>query len=291
MPSAKPDDAAPSAKVGDIAPSANQRLSSLAKWKLVRDDESDPNGRIYRDADGEIYHSVTRILKETSNSKAALEAWVARLGEERAAVERDTAATRGTLTHNCAEYLLRTAKRMAESTAKKRGSFYAKHDGLERAPAPLTQWALKQVMPSVPKAGLSAAGYRRGLLGWIEEHVTAIHAIEFSVHHPAGFAGTADAFLDIMGKGPLITDWKTSFNKRSEELLEDYCDQLGAYSLGLRHLTGIQAKGALIVVARRAGKPDVRELSALELRGAESRFSERCATYYDTLHKQLSGEP
>lgn len=268
--------------------SANHALSELAKWKLERDDESDPGGRIYRDTNGEIYHSVTRILKETSNSKAALEAWVARLGEERATAERDTAATRGTLTHNCAEYLLRTAKRMAEQTAKRRGSWYSKPDGLERAPAPLTTWALRQVMPSVPKAGLSAAGYRRGLLAWIEEHVTAIHAIEFSVHHPAGFAGTADALLDVRGKGPLLVDWKTSFNKRSEELLEDYTDQLGAYSLGLRRLTPIQPKGGIIVVARRAGKPDIRELTALELRGAEARFLERCHTYYDTLHRQLS---
>ena len=59
-------------------------LRGLSKWKLERDDETDPNGRIYRDANGEIYHSVTRILKETSDSKAALEAWVARLGEETA---------------------------------------------------------------------------------------------------------------------------------------------------------------------------------------------------------------
>jgi uncharacterized UPF0146 family protein len=39
-------------------------LRGLSKWKLERDDETDPNGRIYRDA--------TRILKETSDSKAAL---------------------------------------------------------------------------------------------------------------------------------------------------------------------------------------------------------------------------
>ncbi len=265
-----------------------EALSGLAKWKLERDDESDPNGRIYRDKQGEIYHSVTRILKETSNSKAALEAWAARLGEERAAQERDTAAQRGTLTHNCAEYLLRTAKRMADSTAKRRNSWYTKSDGLGRAPAPLTRWALTQVLPSVPKAGLSAAGYRRGLLGWISENVTAIHAIEFSVHHPAGFAGTCDGLIDYKGKGPFVADWKTSFNKRSEELLTDYTDQIGAYSLGLRHLTGIQAVGGLIVVARRAGKPDVRELSALEVRGAECRYLERCEAYFDALHKQLS---
>ena len=108
---------------------ANDQLLELKRWSLERDDDTDPNGRIYRDAEGNIYHSVTRILKETSNSKAALEAWIARLGEERAYQERDTAARRGTLTHNSAEYVLRTAKRMAEQTAKKRGSWYIKPDG------------------------------------------------------------------------------------------------------------------------------------------------------------------
>ena len=255
-------------------------LRGLSKWKLERDDETDPNGRIYRDANGEIYHSVTRILKETSDSKAALEAWVARLGEETANQERDTAAERGTRTHNAAEYVLRSAKKLAIGAANKRGNLYQKPDGLIRTPAPLTRWAIKQVLPSAPKVGLSASGYRRSLLGWIEENVTAIHAIEFSIHHAAGFAGTCDALIDIAGKGPYICDWKTSFNKRSEELLTDYTDQLGAYSLGMRTLTGLQAKGGMIVIARRAGPPNIRELSALELRGAEARFLDRCATYF-----------
>jgi ATP-dependent exoDNAse (exonuclease V) beta subunit len=267
----------------------NKLLSELNTRRLERDDESDPGGRIYRDASGEIYHSVTRILKETSDSKAALEAWVARLGEELATVERNTAAERGTRTHNSAEYVLRTAKRMAETTAKKRGSWYTKPDGLSRAPAPLTTWAIKQVTPSAPKPGLSASGYWRGLSGWIAANVTAIHAIEFSVHHPAGFAGTCDALLDVRGKGPMIVDWKTSFNKRSEELLTDYMCQLGAYSLGLRHMTGLQAKGGFVVVARRIGPPNTRELTALELRGAEAQYLDRCASYYDALHKQLRG--
>jgi ATP-dependent exoDNAse (exonuclease V) beta subunit len=266
----------------------NKLLSELNTRRLERDDESDPGGRIYRDASGEIYHSVTRILKETSDSKAALEAWVARLGEELATVERNTAAERGTRTHNSAEYVLRTAKRMAETTAKKRGSWYTKPDGLSRAPAPLTTWAIKQVTPSAPKPGLSASGYWRGLSGWIAANVTAIHAIEFSVHHPAGFAGTCDALLDVRGKGPMIVDWKTSFNKRSEELLTDYMCQLGAYSLGLRHMTGLQAKGGFVVVARRIGPPNIRELTALELRGAEAQYLDRCASYYDALHAKLS---
>ena len=264
-------------------PTPNERLAALKRSQLERDDISDPGGRIYRDGADDIYYSVTRILKETSDSKAALEAWVARLGEERAAVERDTAAERGTRTHNAAEYVLRTAKKLGEQTAKKKGSLYISDAGLECVPAPLTKWAIKQALPSAPKVGFSANGYRRSLLGWIGENITCIHAIEFSIHHPAGFAGTADFLGHAKGKGPLVIDWKTSFNRRSEALLTDYTDQLGAYSLGLKHLADIRPRGAVIVVARRAGPPDIRELSELELRGAEARFLERCNSYFDKL--------
>lgn len=258
-------------------------LDTLTKRTLVRDDTTDPNGRVYRDLEGNIYHSVTRILQATSANKAVLEAWAARLGEQLATQERDTAAERGTRMHNAGEYLLRTAKKMAERTAHRKGSLYTNAAGLECPSASLTKWALKQVAPSAPSVGFSAAGYRRGLLNWIVENVTAIHAVEFSVHHPIGFAGTADALLSVSGVGPLIVDWKSSFRRRSEELLHDYCVQLGAYSLGLRHLTGIRPVGGIVVVARRVGPPDVRRLSALELRGAEAAFQDRCVDYFDSL--------
>ena len=255
-------------------------LAALKKWSLERDDETDPNGRIYRNADGQIFHSVTRILKETSGSKAMLEAWIERLGVERATQERDVAAERGTRTHNAAEYVLRTAKRIGETTAKKKGSIYTDKHDLECVPASLTKWAIKQTLPSAPRVGLSANGYKKSLLGWIEENVTCVHAVEFSVHHPLGFAGTADALLNVQGKGPSIVDFKTSFRRRNESMLIDYTDQLGAYSLGLKHLTGIQPVYGYIVIARRAGPCDIRELSNLELKGAEARFTERCQAYY-----------
>ena len=75
-------------------------------------------------------------------------------------------------------------------------------------------------------------------------------------------------------------DWKTSQRERSEEMLVNYQDQLGAYSLGLRKLTGIRAKGGVIVVARRTGAPQIRTLSDLEVRGCESRFLERVDQYF-----------
>ena len=256
---------------------------------LTRDDVSDPNGRIYHDESGDIYYSVTRILSATSESKDVLKAWEARLGVETAAVERNTAAERGTRTHNAAEYVLRTAKRISDQTALKKGSAYVSKAGLPCAPAPLVRWAIRQALPSAPKVGLSANGYKKSLLGWISEHVTAINAIEFSIHHPAGFAGTADFLGSIDGHGPVVVDWKSSFNRRSEMMLTDYTDQLGAYSLGLRHLTGLQARGGYIVIARRAGPPDIRQLSELELRGAECRFLDRVSRYFDDLSATTLG--
>ena len=79
--------------------------------------------------------------------------------------------------------------------------------------------------------------------------------------------------------GPIVVDWKTSANARSEDLLQSYIDQIGAYSLGLTRLTGIKARGGAVVVARRSGAPQIRELSELEVRGAEVRFLERVDCY------------
>jgi len=78
----------------------------------------------------------------------------------------------------------------------------------------------------------------------------------------------------------MVVDWKTSQRERSEEMLTNYIDQLGAYSLGLTSLTGIRPAGALIVIARRTGAPQIRELTNLELRGAEGRFLDRCEVYF-----------
>lgn len=272
-------------------------LARLRKSSLVRDDQTDPNGRIYRDTEGNIYHSVTRILSATApaEQKAALERWLER---PTAAEDREMAATRGTLAHNHAEYVLKTGAKLARQTANKRRCWKTSADGLERCPGSITRWGLERAIQGAPRVPWSAAGYARGLRSWIADSVSAIHAVEFSVfasltptnaggseqsERPIGFAGTCDALLDIQGTGPFIVDWKTSVRERSEEMLTNYIDQLGAYSLGLKRLTSIQATGAYVVVARRTGAPQIRELSELELRGAESRFLERVERYFASL--------
>src|SRR5210317_1536696 len=195
----------------NLASEAQQRLNNLRKSRLERDD-SGPF-RVYRNDTGDIFHSVTHILKNTApaHQKEALERWLARPGSYE---ERDMAAKRGTLAHNHAEYILKLAHRLARATAEKRGTLKVREDGLERPPSPINRWALEKAIQSAPRPGWSAAGYARGLRTWIEDNCTAVHSIEFSIHHTLGFAGTCDALIDVKGKGPYIVDWKTSVRER-----------------------------------------------------------------------------
>jgi hypothetical protein len=272
-----------------MAANTQDTLASLRRWKLEQDN-SGPF-RVYRDTKGTVYHSVTHILKETSD-KSGLERWEARLGPTEATQQRNVAATRGNMAHSQAEYLLKTSQSLARSTANKRNSIHWDANGLARIPAPITQWALKKVRPNVPRVGWSASGYARSLSDWITENVTEIFASEFSIHHPAGFAGTCDALVGLKNNELVLADWKTSVSRKTkldDEGLErlppghSYIDQCGAYSLGLKHLTGLQPTGAAIILARRCGTPNVHSMSLRDLKEAEDSFMSRVEKYFASL--------
>jgi len=287
-----------------MASNTQDSLAALRKWRLVQDN-SGPY-RVYRDINNKIYQSVTHILKETSD-KTGLERWEARLGPIEATQQRNIAATRGNMAHSQAEYLLKTSMQLARSTANKRNAIHWDDQGLARIPAPITQWALKRVRPNVPRVGWSASGYARGLSDWITENVTEIFASEFSIHHPAGFAGTCDALVGLsnaalkdtgLKNGTLvIADWKTSVGRKTaihdgQERLPDghsYLSQAGAYSLGLTYLTGLKPTGAAIVLARRCGKPNIHIMSRAELDQAEESFLARVELYFANLEAQKVG--
>lgn len=262
------------------------RLTALKNNYLERDDESDPKGRIYRDTlTGEIYHSVTRILGTTAplEQQKALEDWLERPG---AYEERDAAAKRGTGAHNHMEYVLKLGQRLAQATAKKKGVWKEGEDGLYRPPQKITQWAMEKASAGAPRIPWASSGYARGLRGYAMDHITAIHAVEFSGHHPAGMAGACDLLADLGGKGPYIIDWKTTGKSRYKDMagaLYNYRHQTGAYSLILKHMTGIQAIGGAVVVARRCGEPITTLLNQSELLEAEEAFLERAERHFLTL--------
>jgi hypothetical protein len=280
-----------------VTQDTHDKLASLRAWTLVRDD-SGPS-RVYRDAAGTIYHSVTSILSATKDA-SGLESWARRqdfiYGPGAAIQDRDTAAHRGTEAHSQAEYLLKTTNKVARATANKRNAIHIDPHGLPHIPTPVFRWAMGRTLPNIPPISFSAKGYGRSLTGWIASNVTQCHACEFSIYHPAGFAGTADALISVSGEtleshgetpdlrgAPWIADFKTSANRRNEAMLHDYRLQLGAYSLGLQHLTGVSPAGGLIIVARRAGPPDVTLLRKDDLVRAEDGYLERCRQFYEAI--------
>jgi hypothetical protein len=260
-------------------------LAGLRRWRLEQDN-SGPF-RVYRDTRGNVYHSVTHILKETSD-KSGLERWEARLGPVEASAQRNIAATRGNQAHSQAEYLLKTAQQLARSCANRRNAIRFDDNGLARIPTPITKWALEKVRPNVPKVGWSASGYARSLSDWIVANATEIFASEFSIHHPAGFAGTCDALIGMKNNELVLADWKTSVKRKTDAsdrlpTGHSYIDQCGAYSLGLKHLTGLQPTGAAIVLARRCGAPNLHTMSLRDLKEAEESFMARVEQYFSGL--------
>jgi hypothetical protein len=261
---------------------------------------------VYRDKGGNVYHSVTSILSATAD-KSGLDNWIAftdRIYGPGAAIQdRNVAATRGNQAHSQAEFLLKLANKLARAAANKNGSLTWDASGLARIPTPVFRWGLGKAAAKLPPVTWSASGYARSLTAWIVENVTQAYAIEFSTHHPAGFAGTADGLISVspetlerhgadpaLAGAPLIADWKTSASKRSPAMMHDYTLQCGAYALGLEHLTGIRPAGAFIVVARRIGEPNVTYINRAELDKAQAGYLERVSLFYRQIEKAIQGE-
>ena len=68
-----------------------------------------------------------------------------------------------------------------------------------------------------------------------------------------------------------------------DDQLHNYRHQVGAYSLILKNMTGIQAIGGAVVVARRSGAPVTTLLNKEELLEAEQCFLERAERHFDQL--------
>lgn len=259
--------------------------------------EQDNTGpfRVYRDSTGKVYHSVTHILKETANNDA-LERWKARMGD-RAGVISSVATTRGTRAHSRVEWRLKTARKLAIHAANSKG--------LERIPSSIWKWALAKAYKSnPPKLDLSCVGYGRGLDTWLEQHCAGEAGVELRITcsppylHAAtapchGWAGTFDAALYLRDRpGLWLVDWKTSATRRGAELLEDYFDQLGAYHAGtIQHNPDQEFAGGAVVIARRAGPPDVHWLSKDELLERSHNFHGRFVTYLEKLRTPAPPQP
>lgn len=263
-------------------------LAALRKWTLERDDSGE--FRVYRDSEGKPYYSVTTILSHTAPEakKRVLQKWLNKPGSEE---QLELACARGSISHEHCEYVYKTASRIAINIGNSRGNWRTyETDGLSRVPKAITTQAIKTARKNAPKIPWACRKYARNLAAWIEENTAAIHASEFSVCHPDGFAGCSDALIDYGPKpGNLcIVDFKTSSasKEKPDEWLQDHIDQLAGYSYALEHQSGLRPTMGVVVIARENGV-QVREVSQLELLGAKQRFLERLEMFKDLLKESF----
>ena len=197
--------------------------------------------------------SITRVIGETASpeSKAALQAWLARPGAQR---ESAAACRRGTWVH---EQVERYLSGLPVEPHLAFGGYYRN----------LSPWVQENVVE--PIAMERPVWFPRGSLG---------------------AAGTFDllAFCAHWQDVTLI-DWKTSKRRRSADLVAGYMAQLGAYSLGLKHTYDIEPTKAALVIGRPTGTwPDVWLLDHKELQAQEVNFLERLDRYLETMHRNAA---
>lgn len=160
------------------------------------------DGKRYYLVEGKHYPSVTSVL--SSLSKAGLQAWIDKVGVDKAEKIKNAAADRGTKVHKmCEDYL---------------------HNNPDYA---------KGMMPDI-------VGLFMQVKPWLDEHVDFVYGNELALYsHTLYTAGRCDLIAQIDGK-PAILDFKTSTNEKKEEWIENYFLQVTAYSIMFEEMYGIK---------------------------------------------------
>jgi hypothetical protein len=170
-----------------------------------------PTGRKYITPDGE-YPSVTTFLGELDKDASGLDKWAAKLGgKDKAIIETQRCADRGTGVHLALEYLLRN-------------------------------------QPDPELAGDFKFMYRQ-IETLLRIHTDDIYALELPLWSKLlQLGGRVDCIAKYKGILSII-DFKTSSNKKLSDWITNYFLQATCYSIMLEELYGLKAEQLVILIA------------------------------------------
>lgn len=173
--------------------------------------------RHYLTPDGRAVPSVTTILDRTKSeeSKAALQAWRNRVGEEEAQRITAEAAGRGTRMHKWLENWV-----VEDATGEPGSNPYSQHS--------------HQMATEIITRGLTQCDEFWGS--------------EVPVYYPELYAGTTDLIGVWRGK-PAIIDFKQSNKPKRREWIDDYFTQLAAYACAHNQVHGTDIQTGVILMA------------------------------------------
>jgi|TARA_Y100000780_G_scaffold172661_1_gene157798 genome maintenance exonuclease 1 len=174
--------------------------------------------RLYETPDGN-FPSITTVL--SSLSKAGIQAWRKRVGEEEANRISTQASRRGTRTHSIIEDYLKNQQDYLNGYMP---------DSIE----------LFQSIQSI-----------------LNTHIGKIYGLEVSLWSKyLGVAGRCDCIAEYDDEISII-DWKTSSKPKKEEWIESYKLQGTGYAKMYEERTGIKVSQVVIVIAVVDGTPQV----------------------------------
>lgn len=221
------------------------------KFKYVTLQRQDlPEGRRYIYGEQKL-PSVTTILSATKENKEALDAWVARVGQEEADRVKNEAARVGTYLHEVIERMV----------------------AYRDLPRP-TNWEM-------------CKGYEMGykIINTYFRNVDEIWGSEVSLYYPEKYAGTTDLVGLYRGK-PHIIDFKQSNKPKKRQWIEDYFCQLAAYALAHDHLHGTNIDNAVVLMAVRSdGSTAEFSTAGREFQGYKDMWMRRVDAFHETLAK------
>lgn len=216
---------------------------------LVRQDL--PEGRRYVYGDQKL-PSVTTILSGTKD-KAALDAWVQRVGQEEADRVKNEAAKVGTYMHEVIERMV----------------------AYRDLPRP-TNWEMIKGFEM---------GYR--LIDAYFRNLDEIWGSEVMLYYPEKYAGTTDLVAVYRGK-PAIVDFKQSNRPKRREWIEDYFCQLAAYALAHDYLHGTKIDNAVVLMAVRDGSTAEFSTAGREFQQYKDAWLRRVDQFFESQESSTS---
>ena len=216
------------------------------------------------------YPSVTTILGSMSD-KSGIDAWIKRVGKEKADQISKFSANRGTIMHQMNEYYLSCNS----------------DDHKEKLKAAQTQ-----IIPFANKEGFTedemVVGrklffnfYNSKLFDNIKE-VVSLEDMLYS-HKMGGYAGRVDTIYKDLNNRLLILDFKSSKKPKRREWIEDYFKQISAYFIAYWEMTGKRPSGGQIWISNETDNiPQVFDVTLNDIKKYGKEFLEMVKDYHNT---------
>lgn len=191
--------------------------------------------------------SVTTILSATmpEEKRKSLDAWKQRIGNTEAQRVVTTAANRGTSMHTILEHYI-TGENYLDLTDVGRNAH-----------------------------SMAQTIFQEGIKGKINEYF----GVEAVMYYPDLYAGQTD-FVAVHDGKPTIIDFKQSNRPKKREWIEDYCIQLGAYTMAHNYVYNTGIDKSIIMMCTPDNYYQEFVIQGKELQDYQHQFLRRLDDYY-----------